>query len=475
MTGGNMELFESEKKGRGLRATRELQTGEVVLAEPSYSAVVFDSLAYQVCHSCFRRQAKLHRCTQCRFAHYCDRTCQTACWEEHKQECAAIRTLGFPPNQNVRLAARMMWRRKKDQGLASDGQLVAADLLQDHLGDLPEEELKKLQSDVDNLLKFCSIAAKHHSVEDIRHIFGVIRCNRLPLTDQRGRQDVGWGVFPSLSLVNHDCWPNCAVTFNHGNQSAVSSALHSKMRMELRALRKISEGEELTFGYVDLLNLSADRQQQLKERFHFDCSCQRCSQHAGDDLMSAAAESKPPADKVKEVTAFSKESLQKIEKAGTDGDYREALKLSHECLEKQENVLADTHLLRLRVFGVATEALSHLKKFSEAAEVARRMVEGYEKLLQPNNAQLGMAMMKAGVVHWHAGQVEAGHNLICKAYRILMATHGPNHSVTKDLEAMRSQTEKELKMLKEIDAGKKQPMAASSSAEETAKGFLRKQ
>lgn len=63
-------------------------------------------------------------------------------------------------------------------------------------------------------------------------------------------------------------------------------------RMELRALRKISKGEELTFSYVDLLNLSAERQKQLKERFHFDCSCERCSQQLGDDLMSASTESK---------------------------------------------------------------------------------------------------------------------------------------------------------------------------------------
>lgn len=47
-----------------------------------------------------------------------------------------------------------------------------------------------------------------------------------------------------------------------------------------------------------------------------------------------------------------------------------------------------------------------------------------------------MAMMRAGVTHWHAGQIEAGHSLICQAYRILMVTHGPNHSITKDLEVL---------------------------------------
>lgn len=45
MTVGNMEsaeLFDGGIKGRGLRATKEISTGEVVFAEPSFSAVVFD-------------------------------------------------------------------------------------------------------------------------------------------------------------------------------------------------------------------------------------------------------------------------------------------------------------------------------------------------------------------------------------------------------------------------------------------------
>lgn len=45
MTVGNMEsavLFDAGKKGRGLRANKELRAGEVVFAEPSFAAVVFD-------------------------------------------------------------------------------------------------------------------------------------------------------------------------------------------------------------------------------------------------------------------------------------------------------------------------------------------------------------------------------------------------------------------------------------------------
>lgn len=52
MTVGNMEsaeLFDAGKKGRGLRATKELNTGEVVFAEPSFSAVVFDRYEAPCC------------------------------------------------------------------------------------------------------------------------------------------------------------------------------------------------------------------------------------------------------------------------------------------------------------------------------------------------------------------------------------------------------------------------------------------
>ncbi|XP_010793954.1 plasma membrane calcium-transporting ATPase 2-like [Notothenia coriiceps] len=151
-----------------------------------------------------------------------------------------------------------------------------------------------------------------------------IKCNGFTLSDQRGLQAVGVGLFPNLCLVNHDCWPNCTVILNHGNQSALSSALHSQRRIELRAVGKISEGEELTVSYVDFLSLSADRQKNLRESFHFECTCQHCSEKISDDLMTATAEkdgSKPSADKVKEIIALSKEYLEKIDIARVDRDY----------------------------------------------------------------------------------------------------------------------------------------------------------
>ncbi|XP_046726318.1 histone-lysine N-methyltransferase SMYD1b isoform X2 [Silurus meridionalis] len=434
-----VEVFDSPGKGRGLRATKEVWAGDVLFAEPCYASVVFDSFSAHVCHCCFRRQQKLQRCGQCRFAQYCDRTCQRAAWEEHKQECSAIKSYGKVPNENIRLAARIMWRLDKHGDVMSDLQLTKLNDLEDHISDIPEIDLKELKVDIHNFLDYWPKTSKQHTVDNISHIFGVINCNGFMISDHKGLQAVGVGLFPNLCLVNHDCWPNCTVILNNG-------------KIELRALGKISVGDELTVAYVDYLNLSEDRKRMLKQQYFFDCTCDHCTNKTKDDLKMGGAVvdgEKVPDEKVKEITKYSLEMLQKMDKARMDANYNEVVKICRECVGKQENVLADTHIYQLKMWSTLSEVLSYLKFFDEAAVYARKMVEGYMKLYNPNNAQLGMATMRAGVTHWQAGDIEVGHGMICKAYAILLVTHGPTHPIVKDLEAMRLQTEMELRMFKQ--------------------------
>uniref|UniRef100_A0A8C5HAQ7 [histone H3]-lysine(4) N-trimethyltransferase n=1 Tax=Gouania willdenowi TaxID=441366 RepID=A0A8C5HAQ7_GOUWI len=448
----NVAIFDSPGKGRGLKANKEFWAGDVIFAEASLSAVVFDSLAERICHSCFRRQDKLQRCGQCKFAHYCDRTCQRAGWAEHKQECSAIKTFGKAPNENIRLVARILWRLDKEGGVVSDMQLTTLEELEDHICDMQEDEMKEFKVDIHNFLDYWPRNSKQHTIDVISHIFGVINCNGFSVSDQRGLQAVGVGLFLNLCLVNHNCWPNCTVILNHGNQSAVNTMFHSQRRIELRALGKIEEGEELTVSYVDYLNLSEERQRHLKTQYFFECTCEHCKNKTKDDLKMAGREKdgvKPTEEQVKEASDYCYQMMDKIEKARLNGDYHEVVKLCRGCIEKAEPVLADTHIYLLRIYSTMSEVQSYLQYFEEAADYARKMVEGYVKLYHPNNAALGMAAMRAGVTHWQAGLIEVGHGMICKAYAILMVTHGPTHPITKDLDAMRVQTEMELRMFKE--------------------------
>ncbi|XP_061755095.1 histone-lysine N-methyltransferase SMYD1-like isoform X1 [Nerophis ophidion] len=448
----NVTIFDSPGKGRGLKANKEFWAGDVIFSEPSLAAVVFDSLADRICHSCFRRQEKLQRCGQCKFAHYCDRTCQRAGWAEHKQECAAIKTYGKAPNENIRLVARIMWRLDKEGGVVSDMQLTTLDELEDHIEDMQEDELKEFKVDIHNFLDYWPRSSKQHTSDVISHVLGLINCNGFTVSDQRGLQAVGVGLFPNLCLINHDCWSNCTVILNHGNQSAVNTMYHSQPRIELRSLGKIAEGEELTVSYVDFINLSEERRKLLKSQYFFDCTCEHCKNRIKDDLKMAGREqegAKLSEEQVKEATDYCFQMLDKMEEARLKGDYHEVVKICKECIEKTEPILADTHIYLLRMWSTMSEVQAYLQYFEDAADYARKMVEGYIKLYHPNNPTLGMSAMRAGVTHWQAGLIEVGHGMICKAYAILMVTHGPMHPITKDLESMRTQTEMELRMFKQ--------------------------
>ncbi|KAE8628846.1 hypothetical protein XENTR_v10000251 [Xenopus tropicalis] len=434
----NVEIFESEGKGRGLRAIRESWAGDIIFAEPAYSAVVFDNLSHSVCHSCFKRQEKLLRCGQCKFAHYCDRTCQKESWANHKNECVAIKKAGKAPNENIRLAARILWRIEREGSGLTEGCLVSIDDLQNHIDKFDEAEKGLLMEDVQKFLEYWPSQSQQFGMQYISHIFSVISCNGFTLSDQRGLQAVGVGIFPNLCLANHDCWPNCTVIFNNG-------------KIELRALGKINKGEELTVSYVDFLNLTEDRKAQLKKQYYFDCTCEHCTKKTKDALLLAVkdGEDKPEERVVKEVIQYSKDTMEKIEKARSEGLYNDVVKLCRDCLKRQEPIFADTNIYMLRILSIYSEVLSYLQMFDDAAENAKKMVDGYLKIYHQNNAQLGMAVMRAGVTHWHAGMIEVGHGMICKAFAILLITHGPLHPITKDLEVMRAQTEMELRMFKE--------------------------
>ncbi|KFV62032.1 Histone-lysine N-methyltransferase SMYD1 [Dryobates pubescens] len=442
MTKGGMEsveLFTSEGKGRGLKAQKEFLPGDVIFAEPAYAAVVFDRTSTWATTTPWGAtdlgrcgwKAAIQRGTW-------------GCWlAVADQEPAVPRGAREP-------MASWLGLEREGSGLA-EGCLVSIDDLQNHVESFSEEEKKELRVDVESFLEFWPPQSQQFGIQFISHIFGVISCNGFTLSDQRGLQAVGVGIFPNLCQANHDCWPNCTVIFNNGNHEAVRSMFHTQMRIELRALSKISAGEELSVSYVDFLSLSEERRRQLRKQYYFDCTCEHCQKRIKDDLMLAvkAGESKPSAEAVKEVVQLSKDTLEKINKARMEGLYHEVVKLCRECLKKQEAVLGDTNIYLLRILSIASEVLSYLQMFEEAADYAKRMVDGYLKLYHPNNAQLGMAVMRAGVTHWHAGLIEAGHGLICKAYAILLITHGPSHPITKDLEVMRVQTEMELRMFQQ--------------------------
>ena len=73
------------------------------------------------------------------------------------------------------------------------------------------------------------------------------------------------GLYPTASLLNHDCVPNTRHIFDSG------------MRITLLATVDIHPGEPITATYTQSLWNTLNRRMHLKNMKHFWCRCRRCS------------------------------------------------------------------------------------------------------------------------------------------------------------------------------------------------------
>ncbi|KAI9155101.1 N-lysine methyltransferase SMYD2 [Paramyrothecium foliicola] len=74
-------------------------------------------------------------------------------------------------------------------------------------------------------------------------------------------------VFPEVSRMNHDCRPNAGYHFD------IDTFTHS-----VYAVKPIYPGDEITTSYINPVQPFKDRFGHLRDFWHFECSCNTCSQ-----------------------------------------------------------------------------------------------------------------------------------------------------------------------------------------------------
>ncbi|KAK7539235.1 hypothetical protein IWX47DRAFT_610908 [Phyllosticta citricarpa] len=74
-------------------------------------------------------------------------------------------------------------------------------------------------------------------------------------------------ICPEASRLNHACAPNVQFVWND---------IFMGGALTMHAVRDIDAGEELTVGYMELLECSAERHEKLRAVYGFDCSCVVC-------------------------------------------------------------------------------------------------------------------------------------------------------------------------------------------------------
>lgn len=260
-----------ERPGRGRCAVAAvpLEAGAVVgvFGGAAYACLPLPSHRERLCTHCFcaAAQAKLMRCTRCKWVRYCSGTCQKADWPSHKHECRALtdpnsllRGLADAPAADLLLAARCLWRRH-----GPDATGDAADDTFDALepGGTPSENdraLARLAASLDGLLPPVADAEGATA-----RLLGVFTRNNFGVLGELLFVD-GAGCYPNTALLNHSCAPSCVLAFDGP-------------RVEVRTLRAVDAGDELTHCYVDLCLSTRQRRVTLRERYGFECTCPRCT------------------------------------------------------------------------------------------------------------------------------------------------------------------------------------------------------
>lgn len=83
--------------------------------------------------------------------------------------------------------------------------------------------------------------------------------------------------------MNHDCRPNCVVSYNDGNHIAT-----------VTSLKPLYIGDELLISYIDESAPATERRQQLIE-YGFKCSCARCEEEDEEEEGSRSRNKQPAA------------------------------------------------------------------------------------------------------------------------------------------------------------------------------------
>lgn len=107
---------------------------------------------------------------------------------------------------------------------------------------------------------FLSLPNLHPYQNLAEQCLGIFRTVGLPINDD----GIDGGVFLEACRINHACDNNAQ---KHWNVSTKRHTIH--------ALRKISEGEEITIYYLGLDSSRAIRRQKLQEKFGFVCKARQ--------------------------------------------------------------------------------------------------------------------------------------------------------------------------------------------------------
>ncbi|XP_064301897.1 histone-lysine N-methyltransferase SMYD3 isoform X4 [Phalacrocorax carbo] len=380
-----LERFPSPGKGSGLRSRRRVRPGELLYRAEPFAYVVTKEQLGRLCERCLRRNEHLHRCSQCKVAKYCGKSCQKEAWLDHKQECRCLKSIepNFPPD-SVRLAGRIVFKLLRQSTCLSE-RLYSFSDLQSNIEQLSEEMkdgLRHLTQTLQLYLKTEIQDASHlPPAIDFFQIFTKVTCNCFTISNGE-MQDVGVGLYPSMSLLNHSCDPNCVIVFE-GYQ------------LLLRSVREIQIGEE------DAEKLAGE-------------------EHAWKEVRDAVNKVRYPKSKE---------------------EWEQVLARCQNLLSSNMGRLPDTNIYQLKMLDCAMDACINLESWEEALYYGSRTLGPYRLYYPGFHPLRAVQLMRVGKLQYSQDMFPQALETLKQAYNIMKVTHGTDHSLVQALMEIKEECE----------------------------------
>ncbi|EQC39619.1 hypothetical protein, variant [Saprolegnia diclina VS20] len=412
--------------GRWIAATKDVAPGTLLLTSMPFATVLSPSLWTERCQACFE-PGSLARCARCKLVYYCSKGCQLSDWRlQHKLECPRLERLVVTANAYSVVADALLIARTLRLVSASPApnEPRNLDARSTHPYDLVWSEADRAAVhataaivDQTDLLP----SSMGYTVSDIEEMLCRFHTNNFTITDEI-LLDIGSGCYPWGAMVNHSCDANCTVTFAPKSHE-----------LQMRALRPIAAGEEVTHAYMDVAIPATKRRRELQAQYHFGCTCARCTSPTSFDVVSDAGKDGGPI-----ATGASPDLARatQLVAAAVPMAPQEAIVCLREALVLRT---AHLHALNVDVLEVHSHLLTQYlaaRDFENARDTAQAMWTFYEAMYPTTHAMAGLHLYTLGDLEaqWpeHVG---TSRTHLQEARRILTITHGVDHPLVHGLQS----------------------------------------
>jgi len=267
--------------------------GEEIMRSRPFATILKDfPLLPYYCDLCWEKyqeasdlypNKRLLRCKSCKNSYYCNKDCQKEAWNSfHKKECKYLgkSTDYWSKSIENRFVLRVLSRVRNGGDTAKetlpDGRIVQFHDLQSNIPEVKADKelytvFKKVQKVLTEMMK-----EKCPSEEDLMELYGkiVVNCHQ-PYIDDKASY---LGIFLNGSKVDHSCEPNAFWE------------LDEKNTMVFKTTKEINGGfDAIRISYLTGSNLRLSKKERhvmLRQRFLFECTCNKCLNDNGDQETS---------------------------------------------------------------------------------------------------------------------------------------------------------------------------------------------